>query len=206
MCINGQVLIYSVRMPWWWPNGDNPYKHQNIANLQFSFDKVTEQNIENEKFQRFGANNFLWHKHCRDHRKICRNAGTPIMTWSRLAAMYTFKLSHQNALEREVLSWSWFFTTKLDSGGLLGDVEGVEDKDMVVVLGEGDYISFTGDLEATAARHLENENIVNDLRIWNISICGQWQIWCWKQNTLTWGHSNSASRLPSLANTATWNL
>ena len=87
------------------------------------------------------------------------------MTWSRLAAMYTFKLSHQNALEREVLSWSWFFTTKLDSGGLLGDVEGVEDKDMVVVLGEGDYIPFTGDLEATAARHLENENIVNDLRI-----------------------------------------
>ena len=36
---------------------------------------------------------------------------------------------------------------------------------MVVVLGEGDYIPFTGDLEATAARHLENENIVNDLSI-----------------------------------------
>ena len=117
MCINGQVLIYSVRMPWWWPNGDNPYKHQNIANLQFSFDKVTEQNIENEKFQRFGANNFLWHKHCRDHRKICRNAGTPIMTWSRLAAMYTFKLKSPKCPRKRSLvlivvlhnqAWLWW--------------------------------------------------------------------------------------------------
>ena len=35
------------------------------------------------------------------------------------------------------------------------DVKGVENKDMLVVLGKGDNVSFRGDLEATASTHLD---------------------------------------------------
>ena len=38
----------------------------------------------------------------------------------------------------------------------LGDVEGVEDEDVMVVLGEGHHVALAGDLQAAASRHLEN--------------------------------------------------
>ena len=37
----------------------------------------------------------------------------------------------------------------------LGDVEGVEDENVLVVFGEGDDVALTGDFEATTATHLD---------------------------------------------------
>ena len=38
----------------------------------------------------------------------------------------------------------------------LGNVEGVEDEDVMVVLGEGHHVALASDLQAAASRHLEN--------------------------------------------------
>ena len=44
---------------------------------------------------------------------------------------------------------------KEGAGRGLGNVESVEDEDMMVVLGEGHHISLAGDLQAAAAGHLK---------------------------------------------------
>jgi len=41
------------------------------------------------------------------------------------------------------------------SKGVLGNVEGVEDEDMVVVLGEGDHVTLARDLQTTTAGDLD---------------------------------------------------
>lgn len=39
---------------------------------------------------------------------------------------------------------------------VLGDIEGVEDEDMVVVLGKGDHITLAGDLQTATAGDLKS--------------------------------------------------
>ena len=41
----------------------------------------------------------------------------------------------------------------------LGYVEGVEDEDVMVVLGEGHHVALARDLQAAASRHLEKQEI-----------------------------------------------
>ena len=38
----------------------------------------------------------------------------------------------------------------------LGNVEGVEDEDVMVVLGEGHHVALASDLQAAASRHLKS--------------------------------------------------
>ena len=42
----------------------------------------------------------------------------------------------------------------------LGYVEGVEDEDVMVVLGEGHHVALASDLQAAAPRHLENSGLI----------------------------------------------
>ena len=42
---------------------------------------------------------------------------------------------------------------------VLGDVQGVQDQHVVIVLGQGDHITLTRDLQAAAAGHLINQSI-----------------------------------------------
>ena len=44
-------------------------------------------------------------------------------------------------------------------GSPLGNVEGVEYEDVVVVLGQGDYVALAGDLQAAAPGHLDTHTI-----------------------------------------------
>ena len=41
----------------------------------------------------------------------------------------------------------------------LGYVEGVEDEDVMVVLGEGHHVALASDLQAAASRHLKIETL-----------------------------------------------
>ena len=41
----------------------------------------------------------------------------------------------------------------------LGNVEGVEDEDVMVVLGEGHHVALASDLQAAAPRHLEKQEV-----------------------------------------------
>ena len=44
-------------------------------------------------------------------------------------------------------------------GSPLGNVEGVEYEDVVVVLGQGDHVALAGDLQAAAPGHLDTHTI-----------------------------------------------
>lgn len=48
--------------------------------------------------------------------------------------------------------------------GCSGDVQGVKDQHVVIVLGESNNVAFTGDLKTTAARNLD---------VWTLEFCQQ---------------------------------
>jgi len=66
-------------------HGHNLYKHQNISKLQFSFNKVKQQTLENKKLKRYGAKQFSLAQALPSlqedpKQSECRNAEIPIMT------------------------------------------------------------------------------------------------------------------------------
>lgn len=64
------------------------------------------------------------------------------------------QISHRNALEEKEKSRLDLDSLEPSDEDALGDIEGVEDEDMVVVLGKGDHITLAGDLQTATAGDL----------------------------------------------------
>ena len=173
MCINGQVLLYSQ------------YKNAMIMTtcgmvIIFTSTKTYQtcnshllksysRLLKIKSFKDMVQHNFLWHKRRRVFIKIRNNLNVETRK-SQSKQGYLHKrgctlqpYEHSNQSPK----CPWREKSYLDLGsletpceGFLGDIEGVEDKNMVVVLGKGHHITFTGDLQTATARNLKSSTYI----------------------------------------------